>query len=323
MIPPIASELLPEIVQAQRRICPHLAPTLLRSSPYYGERNNASVYFKCDNLQPTGSFKVRGALNHLLSLGAAERAKGVVAASTGNHGAAVAYGAGKLGVDCTVFVPENASKTKIAAMERLGAEVRQHGQDPVESELFARRFAGEQGMAYISPYNDRAIIAGQGTLGAELAEQLENIDSVFIALGGGGLTSGVAACLKALRPGVRIVACSPENSAVMMHSVQAGEILDLPSLPTLSDGTAGGVEKEAITFDYCRQLVDDYVTVTEAEIAASLRQFMEVHHMMIEGAAAVPIAAYLKLGADYHGQNVVIVLCGANIDLGTLRAVLA
>jgi threonine dehydratase len=145
---------------------------------------------------------------------------------------------------------------------------------------------------------------------------------VYVALGGGGLISGVAGYLKSVRPGVRIVGCSPENSQVMIQSVKAGEILDLPSLPTLSDGTAGGIEAGSITFELCRELVDEYVTVTEDQIRDSLRMFMQVHHMLIEGAAAVAIASYLKTRQCSSGQNVVIVICGANIGLETLKEVL-
>jgi threonine dehydratase len=177
-------------------------------------------------------------------------------------------------------------------------------------------------MTYISPYNDPQIVGGQGTIGAELVAQLDRIDAVFVSLGGGGLISGIAGYLKQARPGVQVIGCSPENSRVMIESVRAGAILDLPSLPTLSDGTVGGVEAGSITFDLCRQLVDSYVTVSEDEIAASLRDFIGAHHMLIEGSAAVAIAAFVRRAEEFAGKNVVIVLCGANISLETLCKVL-
>jgi threonine dehydratase len=177
-------------------------------------------------------------------------------------------------------------------------------------------------LKFISPYNDPRIVGGQGTIGVELERQLERIDVVFASLGGGGLVSGVAGYLKSLRPNVEIVGCSPENSQVMIQSVRAGKILDLPSQPTLSDGTAGGVEPGAITFELCRALVDDYVTVTEDEIKESLRLFVRTEHMLLEGAAAVAVAAYLKTRERFAGKSVVIVICGANIDLETLKSVL-
>jgi threonine dehydratase len=246
----------------------------------------------------------------------------VVTASTGNHGAAVAYSLSKLKASGLVFVPENADPSKVEAIKRLGAEVRYHGQDCAEAEVYARVYSAQQGMVYVSPYNDPQVIGGQGTVGVELARQLERIDAVYVALGGGGLVSGIAGYLKSVLPGTQVIGCSPQNSQVMIQSVKAGEILDLLSLPTLSDGTAGGIEAGAITFDLCRTWVDDFLTVSEEEIAASLRLFIGAHHMLIEGAAAVAIAAYLKSCQRFVDQNVVIVLCGANISLETLRGVL-
>ena len=156
----------------------------------------------------------------------------------------------------------------------------------------------------------------------ELAQQLDTIDAVFVSLGGGGLISGIAGYLKSQLPQVQVIGCSPQNSQVMIQSVKAGEILDLPSLPTLSDGTAGGVEAGSITFALCRQWVDGYITVSEEEIANSLREFMSAQHMLIEGSAAVAIAAFEQVQSSYVGKNVVILLCGANIGLSTLRDIL-
>jgi len=160
-------------------------------------------------------------------------------------------------------------------------------------------------------------------LAVELARQLEYIDAVYVSLGGGGMISGIASYLKSVQPGVKIIGCSPEHSQVMIQSVRAGRILDLPSLPTLSDGTAGGIEPGAITFDLCREWVDDYVIVSEEEIASNLRLFIGTHHMLIEGAAAVAVAAYQKTSECLVGRNVVVVICGANIGLQTLRNVLS
>ena len=315
-------DVLREVRAAEERIRPHILETTLQHSPLLSERGGAQVYCKLENLQHTGSFKVRGALNKVLSLSEEQRGRGVVTASTGNHGAAVAYSLGRLGATGIVYVPQGADPSKVEAIKRLGAEVRVHGQDCAEAEVHARAYGDEHGLAYISPYNDPQVVGGQGTIGVELARQLEDIDAVFVALGGGGLISGIAAYLKSVQPGVSVIGCSPENSQVMIQSVKAGHILDLPSLPTLSDGTAGGIEPGAITFELCRSLVDDYVTVSEEEIAATLLWFIGSHHMLIEGAAAVPIAAYLKNRSQYAGQRVVIVLCGANIGLETVRQLL-
>jgi threonine dehydratase len=311
-----------DVARASERIRPYIRKTILEHSLVLSQLGGANVYCKLENLQHTGSFKTRGAMNKLLSLTDKERARGVVTASTGNHGAAVAHSVKALGASGLVFVPEDASPSKVQAIERLGAEVRYHGRDCVEAERYARKYAEQNGMCYVPPYNDAQVVSGQGTIGVELLEQLDRIDVVFASLGGGGLISGIAAYVKSVRPGIRIVGCSPEHSQVMIQSVRAGEILDLPSLPTLSDGTAGGIEAGSITFGLCRELVDEYVTVSESEIAESLRLFVEAHHMLIEGAAAVAIASYLKACKRFASQNVVIIICGANIGLKTLKEIL-
>ena len=305
------------VLKAATRLRPYLIETPLLPSPL-GE----GVFVKLETLQPTGSFKVRGALNKLLSLSADQKARGVVTASTGNHGAAVAYALKRLELNGTIFVPGNAAPTKVAAIKRLGGEVYVYGDDGVVAERYARAYAAENGLTYVSPYNDLAVVAGQGTVGLELARQLDKVDAVLIALGGGGLVSGITAYLKTVRPNVEIIACSPVNSAVMMASVEAGRIVDTPSLPTLSDGTAGGVEADAVTFEMVKTLVDDYVAVSEEEIKAAMRRFIELHHMLLEGAAGVVVAAYLKLQERLIGKNVVLVICGANIGLADLRTVL-
>lgn len=316
------NDVVAEILVAEKRIRPHIRETYLEYSSRYSGTGGAEVFLKMENLQHTGSFKVRGALNKILSLEPEQLGRGVITASTGNHGAAVAFALGKLGAKGTVFVPETASPDKVALVERLGAAVRYHGDDCAEAEARAREFAGQNDMPYISPYNDPRVVGGQGTIGIELERQLDRIDAVFVSVGGGGLISGIAAYLKSRRPGVRIVGCSPENSQVMIQSVRAGKILDLPSKPTLSDGTAGGVEPGAITFELCRRLVDEYITVTEADIAAKVADFTRAHTSKIEGAAAVAIAAYLNNREMYTGKNVVIVLCGANIAPDTLKSLL-
>jgi threonine dehydratase len=270
------------------------------------------VYLKLENIQHTGSFKVRGALNTMLALPPARREKGVVAASTGNHGAAVAFAARTLDMNALVFVPEGAAEAKVPRIRTFGAEVRTHGSDCVDAESHARRYAQAHAMTYVSPYNDARVIGGQGTIGVEIARQQPEIDVVIASLGGGGLISGIATYLKAVNDAIRIIAASPQNSCVMAASVKAGRILDKASQPTLSDGTAGGIEPGAITFDLCRALVDDYVLIAEDEIREALRLMVETQPMLIEGAAAVAVAALLKRQAEFQDQRVAVVLCGAN-----------
>ncbi len=306
-------KIVDEIVRAAERVSQKTRRTYLEHSPFYSSKTGANVFFKCENLQHTGSFKVRGALNKILSLTDEELRRGVVTASTGNHGAAVAYALGIRNARGAVYVPNGASESKLANMKRLGAQVEFFGEDSNESEIKAREVSDETGAVYVSPYNDPLVVAGQGTIGLEIAEQLEDVDAVFVSVGGGGLISGIGGYLKETKPGVTVIGCSPENSKVMEESVRAGRVLDLPSLPTLSDGTAGGVDQDSITFDLCRKYVDDWVSVTEDEICESLLEFIDAEHMLIEGSAAVAVASLLRTAENYKGKNVVIVLCGANI----------
>ena len=315
-------EIRSEVEAAERRIRPSIEETPLLYSGPLSEASGCSVYLKLENRQRTGSFKLRGALSKLTALSPEQRARGVVTASSGNHGAAVAYGLRLLGISGTIFVPEHASPAKVDAIRGYGGEVRHHGDDSLLTEAFARRYAEGNGLAYISPYNDPQVIGGQGTTGLELARQLERIDAVFVAVGGGGLIAGIAGYLKGIGRPARIVGCSPEHSAAMIASVRAGRVVDIESLPTLSDGTAGGIEPDTITFEPCRTLVDSWVQVTEGEIAAALRLLVATHAMPVEGAAATAVAAFLKEQQRYAGHNVVLVICGANIDTDTLQQVL-
>ena len=308
---------------AHERIRPQALETPLEPSPELSGRGGAEVLLKLENLQRTGSFKLRGAMNKLHALGPAVRARGIVTASSGNHGAAISWALAALGGRGIVYVPENVSPAKLAAIRDHGAEVRPFGTDSGRCEIEARRHAQAEGLPFISPYNDPDIIAGQGTVGLEIARQIDRADAVLVALGGGGLISGIGGYLKAIGRRVEMVACSPENSAVMHHSIAAGRVLEMDSRPTLSDGTAGGVEPGAITLDLCRALVDHRVLVREDEIAAAMRLVIGRHHTLIEGAAGVAVAAYLKEKERYGGRRVVIVLCGANIGLDRLRGVLA
>lgn len=317
------ANLVASISTAEQRIRPYVRETPLDFSHELSACCAAEVYLKLENIQYTGSFKLRGAMHYLLALSAQQREHGVVAASSGNHGAAVAYGVHALGMQGLVFVPSHASPVKVAAMQRYGADIRFAGEDSLEAELAARAYADQHNLAYISPYNDALVIAGQGTIGVELLRQQSAIDTLFIAVGGGGLLAGCAAVLKAHNPRLRIIGCQPESSAVMAHSVAAGHILDMPSHTTLSDGTAGGIEADAITFPLCREFVDEWVLVDEAQIAAAMRLIMQSHHLLIEGAAGVAVAGLLACAERMHGRKVAVVLCGANISLETLKTVLS
>ena len=308
--------------RAAARIAGLVRETPLDYSPLFSELVGGDVWFKLENLQHTGSFKLRGAANRLMTLSPEQRAKGCVAASSGNHGAATAYAMQKLNVEGVIFVPEQTSPTKVSAIRSYGGDVRFFGTDGLDTELHAREYAREHEMFYVSPYNDEEVVAGQGTCGVEIVNQLPDADVAVISIGGGGLISGIGSVLKRHHPGLRVIGAQPEASQVMTRSVEAGEILDLPSEPTLSDGTAGGIEQDSITFELCRAVTDDYVVVSEDEIAAAMRAFMDAQHQLIEGAAGVAIAAMLDKKSELGGKKIVVLICGANISRETLKRAL-
>jgi threonine dehydratase len=210
----------------------------------------------------------------------------------------------------------------VDAIRRSGAEVQHFGVDGLDTEERARQYAIDHEMTYLSPYNDVDVIAGQASCGVEIAKQVDNVDALFVAVGGGGLIVGVAGFLRSVQSRMQVIGCQPEASPVMAASAKAGRLLDMPCQPTLSDGTAGGIEAGAITFDLCQELVDDYVLVSEEEIAVAMREFIDAHHMLLEGAAGVALAGLKQLGERYRGRNVVVIICGANINRETLERII-
>jgi threonine dehydratase len=229
-----------------------------------------------------------------------------------------------LGGHCLVFVPENASETKVAALRRFGAEIHADGDDSGVLETVARAHAAEHGLTYLSPYNDIEVVAGQGTVAVEILDQLDGrgLDAVFVAVGGGGLISGVAAVLRERFPGVRVVGASPALDAAMVASIRAGRVVPVDARPSLSDGTAGSIEEGAMTLELCQTLVDDWLLIDEQEIRAALRTVIDTEHVLVEGAAAVAFAAARRLREEIRGQRIAVVSCGGNISATTLAAAL-
>ncbi len=317
-------EQLPDAVRAaETRIRNLVRQTRVERSSVLESLHHGQVFLKLENLQHTGSFKLRGAANRILSMSEESRQRGVVAASSGNHGMAVAHASARVGCPAVVYVPEHASPKKISAMRKLGTQVRIGGDDCLVSEASARAFAKAEGKTYISPYNDALVLAGQGTVGLELSRQIEPLDALFVAVGGGGLISGIAGFLRNVWPDMRVIACSPENSPVLHASLKAGEILDLESTTTLSDGTAGGMEADSITFGLCQQTIDESILVSEQEIRDAWRLIASHHSWVMEGAAAVAIAAFLSAKERHEGKRVGIVICGGNVADAVLADVLA
>jgi len=314
--------LVEEIKIAKERIGPYAKRTDVIRSPYLSNLIDGNVFLKLENTQPTGSFKLRGAANKILSLDRKETSKGLLTASSGNHAGAFAYMVDQLGIGGTIYLPETVSPAKLNALKQYEIETVLIGNDSVVPELEARNQSELTGKVYVSPYNDSLVVAGQGTIGLELNEQIMELDSVIVPVGGGGLIGGIASYLKSINSSIKIYACQPENSAVMYESLKAGHIIEMESKPTLSDGTAGGIETDSITFDLCRKYIDDFFLVSEEDIRKGIVWAIENHHLLIEGAAALTIASLINHQEIFRGQTVALIICGSKISVEKLKEVL-
>ena len=307
---------------AASRIREHIRQTPFEKSGLISKMIGAEVWLKMENQQFTGSFKFRGAMNKMLSLDDNQRKSGIYAASTGNHGAAVALASKILGVPCIVYVPENSSEAKLENMKNFEANIKVFGSDCMEGEIEARKVAKSTGGVYVSPYNDPEIVFGQGTIAEEIYAQCDGLDTIIISVGGGGMISGVGGYLKSVWPDIEVIAASPENHAVMIKSLEQGKIVKINPIPTISDGTAGGVEEGSITFDYCQDFVDHSVLLTEEEIKAGILHMIEKERILVEGAAGTSVAALIKMKEYLKNKRVGLIVCGKNISLDVLQKIL-
>ena len=307
--------LIDRIRDAHRAIRPHVMVSPLERSTALSDALGSEVLLKCDHLQPTGSFKLRGATNKVRLL--APDHEEVITASTGNHGRAVAHAAAAFGIGATVYVNDSAPQMKLDAIRALGADLVVVEGNSLNGELRARAEAERRGVPYVPPYNDYDTIGGQGTMGLELVEQARDLDAVFVCTGGGGLISGVGTVFKTLSPKTRIVAVSPAASTCMLDSLEAGEIVETPESLTLSDGSAGAIEPGSVTFPICQQVIDETIRVSETEIARAMRRLAQSDRWMVEGAAGAALAGLVQVAERYRGQKVAVVLCGRNVALDT------
>ena len=282
----------------------------------------AHVYCKLDYLQRTGSFKERGARNALLQLPAELRARGVIAASAGNHALGVAYHGALLGIPVTVVMPKFAPLIKVTNCRQFGANVLLHGADLAEARSEAEAIAAREGLTFIHPFDNAHVIAGQGTIALEILEQTPNVQAIVVPVGGGGLLAGIATVVEARRPDVRVVGVEPENAACLAAALAAGHPVTVTLAPTLADGLAVA-QAGALAFEVVRRSVERVVTVDEAAIALAVLRLIELEKSVVEGAGAAPLAAFLagKLDA-LKGLDVVLVLAGGNIDLTILDRVI-
>src|ERR1700681_686838 len=311
-----------EIEAARDRVAGAVYYSPCRASTPLSETTGMEIFCKLDNLQRTGSFKERGARNALVQLSPDQKKRGVIATSAGNHALGLSYQGKLLGVPVTVVMPQYAPLIKLSNCQKLGANVVLHGKDFAEAKAHAHEIAGDKSLAYIDGYDDPAIIAGQGTMGLEIIEQVSDVDAVIVPVGGAGLIAGVALAVKTLRPQTKIIAVEAENVASFSAAVEAGKPTRIALHPTLADGLAiPQVGPNA--FAIAREHVDQTITVTEEQVAIAILRLVELEKSVVEGAAATPLAACLsgKL-KELAGKRVVPLLCGGNIDPNVLSRVI-
>ncbi|KAE9629318.1 pyridoxal-phosphate dependent enzyme [Parasedimentitalea maritima] len=277
------------------------------------------IHYKTENFQLTGSFKLRGASAKLSSVPVD---RPVITASSGNHGIACSLTAQRTGHKLTVVLPETVIDQKRKAIEAFGTRVVIAGADSSLAEVHARMLADTEGHTYVSPYNDAEVIAGQGTIGLEILEQLPRIDNIFVSMGGGGLISGIGSVVKSVSPDTRIIGVSATNSAALAASIKAGEVVETEHLDTLADGVAGGVDENSLTLPLATDVIDQIVHVNEDQIAEALRVLAWQENMIVEGAAALALAPLLIEPDNYAGAINVVLLCGANYDKDRIAKVL-
>ena len=320
--PPHPAVSLRDVLLAAKRIGPHVRRTALERSAALSAEAGAEIWLKLECQQRTGSFKLRGALNRLLTLPPEARASGVLTCSAGNHGLGVAEAARLTGIAATIVVPENASPAKVAGLRRAGVELLLVGRDYDEAEERAPAIARERGLAFVSPYDDPAVIAGAGTVALETLLDLPEAGTLVVPVGGGGLASGIGIVARALNPALRVVGVQSEASAAMAASLAAGRLVPVESAPTLADGLAGNIAPGSSTFPLVRDHLDSVITVPEAAIAAAMLAFLDRHHLIVEGSGAVGLAA---LRAGQLGDTpapIVLIVSGSNVATTVLADLL-
>jgi len=302
------------IRRARERIASTARRTPLERSRWLSAEHGRDVFLKLECFQLTGSFKLRGAMARLAALNPEERARGVLTVSAGNHGLAVAHCAEVLGLAATIVVPESASRAKVDSIRRYPVTLVERGAGYDDAERAARVMELELGATFVSPYNDEEVIAGQGTIGLEVLEDAPGLEAIIIPVGGGGLIAGVAIAAKAINPGIKIYGAEPLTSPTMTAALQAGRIIEIEEQQTIADGCAGNVEPGSITFPIIQRLVDEIILVSEEAIRRAMTRIAIEDHVMIEGSAALSIAALDQLRST--GQSVAAIVSGRNISLG-------
>jgi threonine dehydratase len=308
----IASITRSSVERAARDLAPYLAPTPLQYSRAFTQKAACHVHIKVESIQPIRSFKVRGALTKIMRLHPEKGGAGVITASAGNHGQGVAYAAAAFKIPATVYVPETANELKVEAIKQLGATVVPAGRNYNDAYLEAMRHQEEGGATFVHAFNDPDVIAGQGTIAVELLHDLDDFDTVFVPIGGGGLIGGIAVYIKEVRPKVRVIGVEPAGADGMRRSLQAGQVVTLDRVNTIADGLAASAPGR-LTLELAQRYVDDVVLVEDAEMLRAIRLLFEWEHLLAEPAGAAALAALLYHYSPAPNERVVVILSGANV----------
>ncbi|MCW4048144.1 MAG: threonine/serine dehydratase [Candidatus Bathyarchaeota archaeon] len=311
---------LSDVYGARKRVQKWARRTPMEFSHGLSTFCGGEVWLKLENQQVTGSFKIRGATNKLLLLTDEQREKGVITSSSGNHAQGIGYAARELGVKATIVVPENTPQVKIDAIRKYGVELIVEGEEYMVAERIARGIERDEGKTFVSPYNDLELIMGQATVGLEMLEDHPELDIVAVPVGGGGLASGVASVFKQATS-AQVVGVQSVTSPVMYECIKKGVIHDIPLEDSYAEGLHGGIEENSVTFPICRDLIDDWVILSEKSILDAIRYMLHEHHMLIEGAGAVGPAAIMSCPEMFNGKKVGVVISGGNLSEEILKLV--
>lgn len=310
------------IRKAYQKIREFVRKTPLIYSSYFSELCSGNIYLKLENLQLTNAFKIRGALNRMLNLSTEQKTQGIITASSGNHAQGIALASRHLKIPAKIVIPKNISEVKLNKIKQYDVTIIQEG-DFDEIELKARAISSQEGLIYISPYNDLNIIEGQGTIALEIYEELEDVDMIIVPIGGGGLISGIAFTIKELNPDIKIVGVQTKGSSTMYESWKAGKIIKIEEFDTIAEGLLGGLESDSITFEIIQNNVDEIVLVKEESVEQAIKLLWEVEGQIVEGAGATVVAFLLEKGKKLKNKNIVAVISGGNINESLLKKVLA
>jgi len=308
-----------DVYRAAKQLDGVAKKTALIYSAYFSDLCNNDVYLKPENLQNTGSFKLRGAYNKISQLSKEEKNKGVITASAGNHAQGVAYAAQKLGVKAVIAMPATTPILKVEATRSYGAEVVLYGDSFDDAYAHSVELQKKHGYVFVHPFNDLEVILGQGTTALEIHEQLKDVDAILVPIGGGGFASGVALASKLINPHVKVIGVEPEGAACVTESLKKGNVVSLPFVDTVAEGTAVKTPGD-LTFEFIKKYVDEVITVSELDIMSALLSLIEKHKLVAEGAGVLSLAALEKL--KFHGRKIVSIVSGGNIDISTISALI-